>query len=130
MDALQRRVFMLIDNLSNEEKGIMAMTVLAFLVAFWAGSTLLAGVFTGMLSSIGAFLLFAKLKSISPAMWRFLIERSLLLDVLLSGLSVWMVASTSVTGIIAAASSALFSSLAVTVVSRKFKKNCLDLVIK
>ncbi len=116
--------------LTNEEKGIMAMTALAFLVAFWAGSTLLAGVFTGMLSSIGAFLLFAKLKSISPAMWRFLIERSLLLDALLSGLSVWMVASASVTGIIAAASSALFSSLAVTVISRKFKKHCLDLVIK
>ena len=105
-------------NLSSEEKLILSMTVAAFLAAFWFGATLAAGVFTGMLSSIGTFLLFSKLKDISPAMWRFLINNSLLLDILLSGVSVWVVASSSVTGIIAMASSALFSSLGVTLLSK------------
>lgn len=112
--------------LSIEEKVILVVTIVAFLSAFWFGATLASGVFTGLLSTIGTFLLFTKLKGISPVVWRFLLANPLLLDILVSGVSVWLVASTTATGIIAAASSALFSSLAVSIVARKLKGTCLN----
>lgn len=106
-------------NLSNEEKLILGMTAIAFLAAFWIGASLASGVFAGLLSSLGTFMLFSKLKEFSPAVWRFLVKRSLLLDMLLSGVSAWLVASSTVTGIIAMASAGLISSAMITIAQKQ-----------
>lgn len=106
-------------NLSNEEKLILGMTAIASLSAFWFGASLASGVFTGLLSSLGTFMLFNKLKEFSPAAWLFLVNRSLLLDMLLSGVSAWLVASSTVTGIIAMASAGLISSAMITIAQKR-----------
>lgn len=74
------------------------------------GGMVMNGVFVGALTTLGVGLLFIKLKDSSPAIWRWLLNHPLFLDMVLSSALVFLMGTSSVTSLIGGAAAALFCS--------------------
>lgn len=74
------------------------------------GGMVMNGVFVGALTTLGVGLLFIKLKDTSPAIWRWLLNHPLFLDMALSTALVLVMGTSSVTSLIGGAAAALFCS--------------------
>lgn len=96
------------------EDGFLVASVSVLIIgSVYVGGIVVAGVFTGLVASLGLGLIFLKLSYCFPRLWGVLIERQISMDIICSLLLGYLLINGSVTGLIAATSAALFVSVGV-----------------
>lgn len=86
------------------------------------GGSVVSGVFTGAISTLGVALILLKIRDGSPRLFNWIIRHNIMTDIFLSVILVYLMGTTTVTALISGASAALFCSAGITYLGKIMNK--------